>query len=172
MSLAFSGLSPNEEVELKGPIGEFIWLGSNTARVRGIERQIEEIGLVCGGSSVTSILQIARGILLDSETKLWILDSNKTEEDILCQEELNMLGEVYKEKCKIHYTLTRMSESTGEAKRKYSMRRIDGDMVDAHLPAERTNHFIGICGPKEMEQNVKGIVVNSWILITDYLVPR
>jgi nitrate reductase (NAD(P)H) len=156
MSLEFSRLSPDEEVELKGPIGDFIWKGDNTASVYGEDRQVRELGLICGGSGVAPILQVARGILVDTSnnTKVWILDSNKTEDDILCREELDWLGKEFKDRCKVHYTLTRESIPNGWA---YSKGRIDKIMIDCHLPSPDPGHLIGICGPKLMEERVKGM---------------
>jgi nitrate reductase (NAD(P)H) len=157
MSLEFSRLSPNEEVELKGPIGDFIWKGDNTACVHGEDRQVREIGLICGGSGVTPILQVARGILVDTsnnDTKVWILDSNRTEDDILCREELDRMGQEFEDRCKIHYTLTRESIPDGLA---YSKGRIDKIMIDCHLPSPGPGHLIGICGPRLMEERVRGM---------------
>jgi nitrate reductase (NAD(P)H) len=143
---------------VKGPIGHFVWKGDNTACVHGEDRQVREIGLICGGSGVTPILQVARGILVDTsnnDSKVWILDSNRTEDDILCREELDRLGQDFKDRCKIHYTLTRAPISNGWA---YSKGRIDKIMIDCHLPSPGPGNLIGICGPKLMEERVTGMV--------------
>ena len=160
MSLAFSRLVVDEEVELKGPIGEFVWKGENLVCIHGQERKVREIGLVCGGSGVTPILQVARGILEDSsttrETKVWILDSNRKEEDILCREELDLLVKEHGDRCKIHYTLT--GKSIPE-EWEYSTGRVNQEMVSRHLPSPGSGNMIGICGPRSMEQEVKGMGV-------------
>ena len=53
MTRGFSELVVGDSVELKGPIGHFIWKGTGVALCYGEERRVREIGLVCGGSGIT-----------------------------------------------------------------------------------------------------------------------
>jgi nitrate reductase (NAD(P)H) len=72
-------------MEFKGPLGEFIWAGPGLARWKGVERKVRNIGMIAAGSGITPILQTLRGVFLDdndTETRVWVLDANKTEEDI------------------------------------------------------------------------------------------
>jgi nitrate reductase (NAD(P)H) len=50
MTVGFNMLQIGDTVELKGPLGSFIWNGKGVATWRGQTRRMKEIGLVCGGS--------------------------------------------------------------------------------------------------------------------------
>ncbi|QRW27770.1 nitrate reductase [Rhizoctonia solani] len=119
------------------PLGSFIWNGNGTALWKGIERRVRNIGLICAGSGITPILQVLRSAEdgTDHETTLWLLDSNRTEQDILCRDELKSPSEGW-------------TFSTG---------RINDEMMKAHLPSPDTpDTLILICGPDNLiKQTVK-----------------
>jgi nitrate reductase (NAD(P)H) len=50
MSVGFHQLVVDDTVELKGPLGSFIWHGKGMALWRGMERRVRNIGLICAGS--------------------------------------------------------------------------------------------------------------------------
>ncbi len=50
MTMAMRQLSLGEDVEMKGPLGSFVWKGKGTASWRGVTRNVNELGMVCGGS--------------------------------------------------------------------------------------------------------------------------
>lgn len=50
MTMGMLQLSIGDEIDMKGPLGSFIWKGKGTAMWRGVERHITELGMVCGGS--------------------------------------------------------------------------------------------------------------------------
>ena len=50
MTLGFEELHVGDCIEFKGPLGSFEWLGSGTARWRGVERKAKNIGMICAGS--------------------------------------------------------------------------------------------------------------------------
>jgi nitrate reductase (NAD(P)H) len=80
MTTGFHQLQVDDEIELKGPLGSFVWQGRGTAHIKGTPRTFKEIGMVCGGSGITPILQVLRAILHELEhtdTRLWLICSNK-----------------------------------------------------------------------------------------------
>ncbi|KDR71730.1 hypothetical protein GALMADRAFT_74808, partial [Galerina marginata CBS 339.88] len=154
MTLGFAELVVGDSVELKGPIGHFIWRGRGLASLHNQDRHIEEIGLVCGGSGITPILQVLRAIVSDpsSMTKVWVLDVNRDFEDILCKEEIDRLARENEKTVKLHYSLTgREVPEDWE----YSRGRITDEMLKAHMPSPGGNKLVCICGPSAMEQKVK-----------------
>lgn len=50
MTMGFHQLSLGDNVELKGPIGEFMYQGKGSVSVHGVPRKVTELGLICGGS--------------------------------------------------------------------------------------------------------------------------
>jgi nitrate reductase (NAD(P)H) len=155
MTVGFSQLVVGDVVELKGPIGHFIWKGNGIASLHGEERRIAEIGLICGGSGITPVLQVLRAILTDPvghHTKVWVLDVNRFPDDILCREELDQLAQEHDSHFKLHYSLT--GKPLPEDWR-YSTGRITDEMLISHLPGQRDDALVCICGPPPMEESVK-----------------
>lgn len=50
MTVGFHQLEIGDTLEVKGPLGSFIWQGNGTALWKNIPQKVSEIGLVCGGS--------------------------------------------------------------------------------------------------------------------------
>jgi nitrate reductase (NAD(P)H) len=72
-------------MEMKGPTGSFTWIGNGMANWKGVQRKVKNVAMICGGSGVTPILQVLRGIFQDKddfETRVWLIDANRTEKDI------------------------------------------------------------------------------------------
>lgn len=158
MTLGFSELVAGDTVELKGPVGHFIWKGKGTASIHGEEKHVSEIGLVCGGSGITPIRQVLRGILTDTsdnETKVWVVDVNRRFEDILCREELDALTSEHPERFRLHHSLTGKDLPENWA---YSVGRITREMLTTHLPTPGDDKLVCICGPAPMEQSVKAFL--------------
>ncbi|KAG8725079.1 hypothetical protein FRC09_009045 [Ceratobasidium sp. 395] len=145
MSVGFHQLVVDDTVELKGPLGSFIWNGNGVALWRGVEHKVKHLGLICAGSGITPILQVLRSVLEDPndiETTLWLLDSNRTEQDILCRDELLSFAE-RKGRMRAHFTLSK-SPKAGWT---FSTGRINDEMMRAHLPpAGQADTLILICG--------------------------
>ncbi|KDR71724.1 hypothetical protein GALMADRAFT_229269 [Galerina marginata CBS 339.88] len=154
MSLGFSELVVGDIVEFKGPMGNFFWKGRGVACLHNQDRNIEEIGLVCGGSGITPVLQVLRAILSDpsSTTKVWVLDVNRDYEDILCKEEIDRLARENEKTVKLHYSLTGR-EVPGDWE--YSRGRITDEMLKTHMPNPGRDKLVCVCGPSAMEHNVK-----------------
>ncbi|KAG2067855.1 hypothetical protein BDR04DRAFT_1104460 [Suillus decipiens] len=148
MTTGFYQLRIGDSVELKGPLGSFIWDGPSTASWKGIRKTIKEVGMICGGSGITPILQVLRSILQDaeSETRVWLISANKTEHDILCREELDMLFALHgRERFKLHYTL-----SIAPDEWPYSVGRINDVLLSEHMPQYSEHGLILVCGPDAM----------------------
>lgn len=90
MTTGFNDLEVGESIEFKGPLGSFVYHKDGRCTWRGVERTIKKFGMICAGSGITPILQVARGIFEgddgtgdgDAITEAWCIDSNKTADDI------------------------------------------------------------------------------------------
>jgi len=149
MTVGFHELVIGDCVEMKGPIGSFTWEGTGLARWKGVQRTVKNIGLICGGSGITPILQVIRAVLNDhedKETRMWLLDANKTEDDILCREELETLCQQHtSERFRLHYTVEQVPQCW-----RYSTGRISDTMLKEHLPPPSDDSLILTCGPGPM----------------------
>ncbi|EMD41310.1 hypothetical protein CERSUDRAFT_89880 [Gelatoporia subvermispora B] len=148
MSVGLHQLQIGDTVELKGPLGSFVWKGRGTALWKGVTRHVKEIGMVCGGSGITPILQVLRSVLHDAEdtdTRIWLICANKTETDILCREELHELQAQYGTRFRIHHTLSHAPPGW-----RYSFGRINDSILSSHLPEPSSDGLILACGPSAM----------------------
>lgn len=157
MTVGFAELEIGDCVELKGPIGHFVWKGRGMAEIHGQERRVREVGMVCGGSGITPILQVLRGILHDEEhqeTKVHVLDVNRFFDDILCRTELHDLLDEHNARYRLHHTLTGNPPPEDWT---FSTGRINAEMLKAHLPAAADDCIVCICGPSAMERTTTGV---------------
>jgi len=157
MTLGFSELVLGDVVELKGPIGHFIWKGKGMITLHDEEKHVTEIGLVCGGSGITPILQVLQAILTDDDpldccTKVWVLNVNRFVEDILCREQLEQLALEHGSRFRLHYSLTGKPVPSDWS---YLTGRLTSEILKEHLPTPGQDKLVCICGPSSMEQSVK-----------------
>lgn len=154
MTLGFEELEIGDTVEFKGPLGSFEWLGQSTASYRGKVRRAANIGMICGGSGITPIFQVLRAVILDksdTETKLWLINANKTEADILLRAEIERLcSMVGAARVRQHLVLSKATEGWPHGKG-----RITVDTLKQHLPPANTDDTIVlVCGPDPMIKNI------------------
>ncbi|GAA5907038.1 hypothetical protein JCM5296_006574 [Sporobolomyces johnsonii] len=163
MTLGFEELQVGDNVEFKGPLGSFEWLGKGTARWRGVERKAKHIGMICGGSGITPIIQVLRGVIYDKEdstTKLYVLNANKTEADILLRAELEALSNLAgPERFRQHLVLSKGPEDWP-----FSKGRINKQMLAEHLPPPSEDSLVLICGPDPMINEIvkPGLTELGW----------
>jgi nitrate reductase (NAD(P)H) len=149
MSVGLHELAVGEEVELKGPLGSFTWLGQGSGMYKGRTVQPRNLGLICGGSGLTPMLQIVHAVLedtYDTTTKLWLLFANKTEQDVLCREELEQLAKDHPDRIKVHFTIEEVPPTPWSG----SIGRVSDAMLKDHLPAPGADSLALFCGPEPM----------------------
>lgn len=116
--------------------------------IKTSKRHVKKFGLICGGSGITPILQVLRGILQDTSdttTEIWVLDANRTIDDILCYDELNKWAEQYPTRFNLHHTLSNVPEDW-----KYSKGRMNVDMFKKYLPPPGEDSIALVCGSDAM----------------------
>lgn len=90
MTTVLESIKEGHDVDIKGPLGGFEYLGKGKARYRGVERKVDRFAMVCAGSGITPIYQVLRAVVQDEvdTTQCIVLNGNRKEEDILCREDL------------------------------------------------------------------------------------
>jgi len=154
MSQHFESLKLGDTLDFHGPDGLIVYLGNGTFAIRPAKdqlpniRQFNEIGLIAGGTGITPMLQLIKGILKHPEdpTKVSLLYANKSEEDILLKEELIDLGVRHSDRFKVWFTLDRPPGSDWP----YSVGFVTAELISAHLPAPGVNTAVFMCGPLPM----------------------
>lgn len=82
----------------------------------------------------------------DTETRVWLISANKTEQDILCRSELDSLFAKYgPDRFKLHYILSKASEAWTS-----SVGRVDEKLISEYMPRPSEDGLILTCGPDVM----------------------
>lgn len=169
MSMAFEQLKVGDLVQLKGPLGAFTHCGKGVVRWQGKERRVRQYGLVCGGTGITPIMQVLRGVLSDAEDKeacLSVLNGNRAESDILMRAELDKMAHQHQSRLRIHHTLSTPPDGWAFGKGRMSQ----NDLLQ-HLPAPSPEHLICVCGPGPMQDSVlAGLQSLGWDVSKDVVV--
>jgi cytochrome-b5 reductase len=70
--------------------------------------KVKNLSMIAGGTGITPCYQIIKAVLNnpDDKTKINLVYSNTTQEDILLKEELQNLQKSHPDRFKVHFTLT------------------------------------------------------------------
>jgi len=149
-----------DTIKAAGPIGKIEYkAGTVLQKVSGkVESQaVEHIGMICGGTGITPMLQIVREIQKNANdnTKVSLLFANVTEDDILCKEELETLTKEMKN-FQVAYTLDRPTDSWTGYKG-----FVSAEMMEKSLPQAGPTTALFFCGPppmvKSLEKHAAGL---------------
>lgn len=112
-------------------------------------RTVKRLGLIAGGSGITPMYQLIKGVSEDPEakTEITLLYANKTEEDILMNRELKEL------KAKRNYIWRNTLETTPANWADYKG-FITKDMIQELFPNPTPETLICMCGPQPMNKMV------------------
>jgi nitrate reductase (NAD(P)H) len=161
MSQAMDQLPLGHPIEFKGPIGKFEYRGNGACTVNGVERNVDKLLMVCGGSGVTPIYQVYRAVMQDrgDQTHCTVLNGNRLLEDVLCKTELDAFHEANaaSDKSKLLYTLTQAPEDWRGLKG-----RIAAPLLKEHARRGEFcegNAMVLICGPEPLEKSAKAALL-------------
>lgn len=148
MSNILDCLQPGEEVEIKGPAGEIEYRGGGHFVIDGEDRLFHCITLILGGSGITPGYQLIARILMKADqdtTKIKVIDSNKTENDILMNSELSEFEKNHPDQFQVCHVLSHPGQNwTGE--KGHVNQRI---IRQYSFPPEEKNVAL-LCGPPTM----------------------
>ncbi|KAF9267854.1 nitrate reductase [Marasmius fiardii PR-910] len=159
MTMCFHDLVVGQGIEVKGPFGSFIWKGDSTMMYKTITRVVKDVGMVCGGSGITPIFQVLSYFMsgdmkTNTNMRIWVVYANRTEDDILCREQLESFLKLAPKRFKLYYTLSTISGISRNWQ--YGKGKVDEVMLRKHLPSPSKDGIILACGPDAMiKQTVK-----------------
>ncbi|KAL2818642.1 hypothetical protein BJX63DRAFT_419178 [Aspergillus granulosus] len=160
MSNILDCLTKGEEVEIKGPAGEIVYEGNGTFKIDEKKMAFERITLVLGGSGVTPGYQVIVRILRSGgkdKTQIRVIDSNKTEDDILMRNELNDLADKYPGQIQITHILSHPSDSWEGEKG-----LVNEDIIHNYGFAPDERSVALLCGPPAMIQKAVLPALVDW----------
>ena len=97
MSEHLHDMQPGDTLDMKGPIPKYPWTANKH----------DHVALLAGGTGITPMYQLARGIFKNPEdkTKVTLVFGNVTEADILLKEEWEKLENEYPNRMRAFYLL-------------------------------------------------------------------
>jgi len=146
MSQHLDSLAIGDTIDVKGPVGHFVYEGRNKFSLNRKPGSAKRISLIAGGTGITPCWQIIRTVTDDPEdnTEVSLLYANQCEDDILLREQLEELAAKHTN-FKLWYTLDRPPEGWT-----YSSGFINEDMVREHLLPAGPDAIVAMCGPPPM----------------------
>ncbi|KAG4954646.1 hypothetical protein JHK87_040240 [Glycine soja] len=149
MSQHLDSLSIGSVLDVKGPLGHIEYTGRGNFLVHGKQRFAKRLAMLAGGTGITPIYQVAQAILKDPEdpTEMHVVYANKTEDDILLKEEMDVWTKKHSDRFKVWYVVETAREGW-----EYSVGFITESIMREHLPETSTDALALTCGPPPMIQ--------------------
>ncbi|XP_067913204.1 NADH-cytochrome b5 reductase 3-like [Heterodontus francisci] len=155
MSQYLEDLKVGDTIHFRGPGGLLTYYGKGKFGIQPDKKSPPEtksakkLGLIAGGTGITPMLQLIRGIMKDHEdpTMCYLLFANQTEKDILLRDDLEEIQAQYPDRFRLWYTVDKAPEGWD-----FSEGFLSSDMIKEHLPAPSDDSLILMCGPPPMIQ--------------------
>jgi cytochrome-b5 reductase len=144
MSEHLHNMQPGQRLDMKGPIPKYPWEANKH----------DHIALICGGSGVTPMYQLARSIFKNpnDKTKVTLVFGNISEEDVLLKREWEDLENNYPNRFRAFYTLDNPPADWPGPKGV-----ITKELLQTVLPdPKKENIKVFVCGPPGMYKAISG----------------
>ena len=145
-------LTVGEFIEAKGPAGEIRYDGRGAITVHGVQKKVQRITMLAGGTGVAPMLQMIVAILSDpnDETEIKFLFANKSEKDILLKYTLDRLQQEHPKRFQVSYTISKADETWDGLTGRVSKKMIEQNCFAAGY-AENKKTIALLCGPPLFE---------------------
>lgn len=94
MSQLLDSLDIGDTIDIKGPVGEIVYLEPGQFLIKGKPRNASKLAMLAGGTGITPMYQILKAVLSnpDDNTMCSLIYANQTEEMILLRDEVSRGG--------------------------------------------------------------------------------
>lgn len=155
MSQHLAALQPGDTVEMRGPTGSMKY-EANKHRKGGI-------GLIGAGSGVTPLLQMAYGVLDNSNdhTPIALLMQNREERDVLMKDEISALAERAQIANKSFSTTFALSKPTECTSPTHVRGYLTAGVLQDKLPSPGPHTLVCLCGPDAFVSAMEDILLRK-----------
>jgi NAD(P)H-flavin reductase len=153
MTQHLASMMLGDTVLIKGPMGDFEYLGKGQMSISDAVINKNKIGLIAGGSGRAPLLQILRAIRsnVNDQTEIWLIFANRTEHDLFLREELDDYLAKEPNKFHVHYILSKPSiEWESKIDGNHGVGHVTTEMVHSHMPPPGDDTMILLCGRPAM----------------------
>ena len=144
MSEHIHAMTPPQSLAFKGPIHKYPYKPNMHSH----------ISLIAGGTGITPMYQLVRGIFNNPEdkTKVTLVFGNISEEDILLKKEFDELENTYPQRFRAFYVLDKPPEGWAQGKG-----YITKELLKTVLPGkEEKDAKVFVCGPPGLYKAISG----------------
>ena len=144
MSTHMHDMVPGQRLDFKGPLPKYSWS----------ENKHEHIALIAGGTGITPMYQLCRGIFKNAndKTKVTLVYGNVSEGDILLKQELRELENTYPQRFRAFYVLDNPPQEWAGGKG-----FITKDLLKTVLPEPKAGNIkVFVCGPPGLYKAISG----------------
>lgn len=94
MSQMLDALDIGDTIDIKGPVGEIVYLEPGQFLIKGKPRNANKLAMLAGGTGITPMYQVIKAVLSDpaDTTVCSLIYANQMEEDILLRDEVREVG--------------------------------------------------------------------------------
>jgi nitrate reductase (NAD(P)H) len=148
MSQYLDTLKIGDELEMRGPVGEFEYLANGEFLLDGEEANARCFNMIAGGTGITPVMQIAAEILRHPEdkTQISLIFACREEGDLLMRSTLDEWAAHFADRFKVHYILSDSWPSDW----KYSTGFVDKKLFEENLYEPAGDVYNLMCGPPIM----------------------
>jgi len=148
MSQYVDSLKIGDELEMRGPVGEFEYVANGNFLLDGEEHHGRCFNMLAGGTGITPVMQIASEILRHPEdkTKMSLIFACREEGDLLMRSTLEEWVANFPDRFKVHYILSDSWPSDW----KYSTGFVDKKLFEENMYEPGPDVFSLMCGPPIM----------------------
>lgn len=148
MSQYLDTLQVGDTLDVRGPVGEFQYLGKGKFLIEGKEHKATHFNMIAGGTGITPVLQVAAEILRDAEddTLISLIFGAREENDLLMRETLDNWVTLHPGRIRVHYILS----DSWPTEWKYSTGFVDKPLFEQYLFAAGEKVYNLMCGPPPM----------------------
>ncbi|KAK5173707.1 uncharacterized protein LTR77_002388 [Saxophila tyrrhenica] len=153
-----------EQVDFQGPTGRIVYQGQGNFEIEGKQNTFRKISLVLGGSGITpGYALIARVVATaDEDVEVRVVDSNKTEKDVLLREQLDHFERTSGGRVRIAHVLSHPKESWGGFRG-----HVEGRIIKESLFPPENDSVAFLCGPPGMIQKAALPALREWGYVED-----
>jgi nitrate reductase (NAD(P)H) len=148
-----------EEIEVRGPTGDIEYFGEGKFTIEGKELHFDRVTLILGGSGITPGYALLAKIMLTDgdDTRIAIIDANKSENDILLKGEMDKLKAKKPKQCSITHVLSHPGNGWEGLSG-----HVDAKVIRKYgfEPDEKSVAFL--CGPPGMVQKAALPALKEW----------
>lgn len=152
MSQHLDSLPIGSVLDIKGPLGHIHYTGCGNFLMDGSKKRFaRRLAMIAGGTGITPMYQVIQAVLEDPEdlTEMHLVYANRSEDDILLQEELDGWASRRPGQFKVWYVI---DQSKREGWR-YSTGFITESILREHIPVGGSDDTLALaCGPPPMIQ--------------------